>query len=326
MQPTFLEAIRELVGNDDLEGAVIQCLSFLCDKDPENYDNTVAIKSALRALSRERAAGNVSATEWVSLRAKYARGLLRIVDEAAKVATELRPLEQPIEDDHGEPTSKHYLEEIVGADRIMSLSWLRLGLRRARAVCRVETPKGLGTGFLLEGGLLITNHHVLCDADLAGRTLAAFNYEEDDEGTLMKAARYRLAASSFRCSEPFDCVAVRIDSPVDDAPAVSTWGHLMMAKKRPSLGDFVSIVQHPLGGPKKVAMSENQVVSIQSRVLQYTTDTLPGSSGSPVFDDAWNVVAVHHAGGDLQKAEGSQERHFVNQGILAEHVLREVAR
>ena len=30
--------------------------------------------------------------------------------------------------------------------------------------------------------------------------------------------------------------------------------------------------------------------------LQYTTDTLPGSSGSPAFNKDWEVVALHHSG------------------------------
>ena len=47
----------------------------------------------------------------------------------------------------------------------------------------------------------------------------------------------------------------------------------------------------------------------------------PGSSGSPVFDDAWRVVAVHHAGGNLVTSPAG-ERRFINEGILAEHARR----
>jgi hypothetical protein len=49
--------------------------------------------------------------------------------------------------------------------------------------------------------------------------------------------------------------------------------------------------------------------------LRRPTDTLPGSSASPVFNDSWRVVALHHAGGNLVKnARG--ERLFANEGIL----------
>ena len=30
--------------------------------------------------------------------------------------------------------------------------------------------------------------------------------------------------------------------------------------------------------------------------IHYSTDTMPGSSGSPVFNDEWMVVSLHHSG------------------------------
>jgi len=49
----------------------------------------------------------------------------------------------------------------------------------------------------------------------------------------------------------------------------------------------------------RIAITANQVVNVFEHRLQYTTDTLPGSSGSPVFNDAWEVIALHHAGGNM---------------------------
>jgi hypothetical protein len=50
---------------------------------------------------------------------------------------------------------------------------------------------------------------------------------------------------------------------------------------------------------------------------------MPGSSGSPVFNDLWQVIAIHHSGGDLQvNAKG--DKRFVNEGVLMS-VIREDA-
>jgi len=65
----------------------------------------------------------------------------------------------------------------------------------------------------------------------------------------------------------------------------------------------VLIAQHPAGWPLKLAVdteainqaSEHWLNSNGTRV-RYATNTLGGSSGSPVFDLEWNVIALHHYG------------------------------
>jgi ABC transporter/Trypsin-like peptidase domain len=86
------------------------------------------------------------------------------------------------------------------------------------------------------------------------------------------------------------------------------------------VGDPVSIIQHPLGGPKQVALSANEVINVYERRIQYITDTMPGSSGAPVFNTMWDVVAVHHAGGNLLKSAAG-DRVFANEGVSIESIL-----
>jgi V8-like Glu-specific endopeptidase len=69
------------------------------------------------------------------------------------------------------------------------------------------------------------------------------------------------------------------------------------ARHRFRVGDDVFVIQHPRGGPKQIVMANNEVDFVDDTIVHYSTDTLPGSSGSPVFDWQWRLVALHHEGG-----------------------------
>jgi V8-like Glu-specific endopeptidase len=65
-------------------------------------------------------------------------------------------------------------------------------------------------------------------------------------------------------------------------------------------------------------MIHNQVVEVTENCVQYLTDTMAGSSGAPVFNEEWQVVALHREG-----LEGrADEKHpFKNQGTRIDRVL-----
>lgn len=62
------------------------------------------------------------------------------------------------------------------------------------------------------------------------------------------------------------------------------------------ISQWLNLIQHPNGEPKQLGLRENQLVDVLEEFLHYETDTAPGSSGSPVYNDRWEVVALHHSG------------------------------
>ena len=74
------------------------------------------------------------------------------------------------------------------------------------------------------------------------------------------------------------------------------WNRLIGQTGKVIVGESLNIIQHPNGEPKQLALRENKLVDVLEQFLHYKTDTAPGSSGSPVFNDQWEVVALHHSG------------------------------
>jgi len=69
-------------------------------------------------------------------------------------------------------------EKIIGINNLKQIAWIEQGVHVSRAVCRVLTPNGLGTGFLIgQDRLMMTNSHVIDSAATARQAKIEFNYQ-----------------------------------------------------------------------------------------------------------------------------------------------------
>jgi len=80
--------------------------------------------------------------------------------------------------------------------------------------------------------------------------------------------------------------------------AGDTWGHIPLKDNTIAEGNRLNIIQHPSLRPKEVCVQDNKLSQIYPTAIHYYTDTEGGSSGSPVFNNSWDIVAIHHAAGD----------------------------
>jgi V8-like Glu-specific endopeptidase len=226
----------------------------------------------------------------------------------------------------GPPTVDEGLEKVMGEQpTFLPISFLEVGLEKARSVARVVSAGGLGTGFLTRDNLLITNHHVISSVNEAKHAKIQFNYQETPTGLATQIAEFLLTPDDGFATSPMeggdDWTAVRVKGdPGKD------WGFLPLAAADVNTNDYVNIIQHPRGLTKQIALYHNLVVFVGADRVQYLTDTLPGSSGSPVFDSQWRVVALHHSGGKLTEPGSKRKRlYFRNEGIHVTAIVKGLA-
>jgi V8-like Glu-specific endopeptidase len=204
-----------------------------------------------------------------------------------------------------EPDRPDVLERILGTSDLIGVSFLQAGLNVARTVARIWVrvqsgrPAGFGTGFLISPRLLMTNNHVLRTAADAQSSLAEFDYELDLQGLPVTSIKMPLDPARFFFTDAhldYSVVAIADGSEAQRALAARGYNQLIAEEGKAIIAQYLNIIQHPGGEPKQLSLRQNQMVDILPDFLHYMTDTAPGSSGSPVFNDRWEIVAVHHSG------------------------------
>ncbi len=254
-----------------------------------------------------------------ALRSQQAAAAERGHRYPAAVADQLRArrlASDPVDEDRlrfTRPEDGLSVERIIGASDLVPINYLEFGLLAARTVCRIQIrlPNGAGSGFgtgsLVAPNLLMTNNHVLPTARMALRSLAEFDFEDDVTFTPKVSRLFRLRPDQlFVTSRELDFTLVAVEPNATDGTPLSSYGYLRMSEDPGKLlkGEYVALIQHPEGNAKQAALRENQVIWADDNFIHYETDTQPGSSGSPVFNDGWFMVALHHSGVPRTDAEG----------------------
>ncbi|MBB4909614.1 trypsin-like peptidase domain-containing protein [Actinophytocola algeriensis] len=216
-------------------------------------------------------------------------------------------------------TTTDLTETVIRSNAVHPIAFLSTAVAVARCVAFLEVTAGgvpwSGTGFLVGPDLLLTTNRVLPRADLALTTVFRFNFQHDADGRPEQHDDHTAAPGGlFHTSKHLDYTLVRLTGRPGDR-----WGYLPLTAETPAAGDRVTVIHHPGGGPKRIALRDNVVEYVGGGVVQYVTPTLPGSSGAPVLTDEWRVCAVHHAAGP------APQRTFLrNEGVLVAAILRDL--
>jgi len=211
-------------------------------------------------------------------------------------------------------------EKIIGTNNLRTVSLLEKMVQISRSVVHITIPgKGVATGFMIAPDVLMTNNHVFPSRDDARDAIVRFNYQIDLSGNLLQTEEYRTDVALFHTNATLDYSIVRVSG----SPGIK-WGYIKMPLDDiVKVPDDVFIIQHPGGEHKQIALSDNVIAYVDDVIVQYLTDTLPGSSGSPVFNDSMRLIALHHSGGWLpEPSTGST--HFRNEGIRISAILKDM--
>ena len=225
---------------------------------------------------------------------------------------------EPMPKDADPPVVDAALERIFLNADFLAGAWLSTGASKADAVAKIKTDSELGTGFLVSPWLLMTNNHVIDSPDTARGAVAWFRYVEDADGCITPQ---KLALQPGRCfvtssREALDYTVVAV-APVEDQAPGEHFGSIPLhgGVGKIVVGQNVNVIQHPSGRTREICVRNNLLLEVVDDIfVLYGADTEPGSSGSPVLSDKWELVALHHA----SEQKRNEQRQFIDaEGNLA---------
>lgn len=199
------------------------------------------------------------------------------------------------------------VEGVFGLNNLRHIFTLQQALVLQRSVCRLSM--GPGTGFLISPNLIMTNNHILPNIEAARNCIARFNFQLALGFVAEPVEEFQLEPDGFFLTNPQHDFTVCM---VKGDPG-KKWGHLALRRASPQVGSAAFLIQHPSGGHKKISLGDNEIkaiVDLDTR-LHYLTDTMPGSSGSPILDDSMMLIGLHRA----SKLTADLSGYFCNEGV-----------
>ncbi|ASJ73739.1 endonuclease [Granulosicoccus antarcticus] len=237
------------------------------------------------------------------------------LDKRSRYRTRLERLGQYADADaitDDQSVSFNPLERILDASELSSVEFFERGVIAARSVARVQIRNdmrsvvGYGSGVMIGPGLFMTNNHVLSTVESAASSTLQFDYLTSISGVREPVAFALNPQQFFVTDERLDFTIVALLGPNEagNQPQERGWSPLIANSGKATIGERVNIIQHPGGERMQVVVRDNTVIGVVDSFLHYRADTQPGSSGSPVFNDQWELAALHHAGKPKRNSQG----------------------
>lgn len=210
-------------------------------------------------------------------------------------------------------------EKVFFESDLLEISFLAAANRTARSVARIivtrydngnvrtnpatgRPMRYFGTCWLIGSKHVITNHHVIGARNPGEAAATAEDFEQqasnstiefDYDSPTGEVTTYQIA--NLVVADPELDFAI-----LELAPGVPLQRDVLPLAVNPLTfgpGIYlpVNIIQHPGGGIKHLAIRNNAAAGLSGNDLSYFTDTQAGSSGSPVCNDKWGVIALHKA-------------------------------
>ena len=225
------------------------------------------------------------------------------------------------------------LEKVFGTERFKTLKWWRNGLLRCRAVVRIDDRNDdspIGTGFLVAGNeihpslpelVVVTNCHVVPDRVKERDAVVTFHGLDDNEAGRKSFLVQRLWWRSPASPPGVDTAILELDGKpnVEPVPLADTL-HLQNDKSR------AYIIGHPRGYDQpQFSIQDNLLLDHDDVRLHYRSPTEGGSSGSPVFEDLWKVIGLHHAGSARMSCLTKAGTHAANEALRIDAIRAAIA-
>jgi hypothetical protein len=195
---------------------------------------------------------------------------------------------------------------------------------QSRAIGRLILPakkNAACTAFLISDDVIMTNHHCISSAEDAVGAKVYFNYLSEGEHQTVICDKF------ISNNEKLDYALLKCEG----SPG-NIFGKVKLSQNEPDNGMPIYLIHQNCdyyqikGCKRSKKLSFGSITGFNSSRVYHNADTLPGSSGSPIFSlDTHEVIGLHNSGSGHEENNGRRNgRGKTNLGIKMSQILSEI--